>query len=199
MRDDWTMTDGVDQGSDERAAQQGAGMLANLPRTRPQRASARRVAARRTASRDDPAGPSDGAPAPAKRVAKAAAGSTSTAAKPAQTGSRPKVTPGAKTSVKDAAGSKRGSVKSAKPKPKPAAGVKRPAKAARRPRSAPEYEPAPRQGFAAEEDGLTGSVQPPGGAELVASATEIIGELAKSGLATGERLLKDVFSRLSPS
>jgi hypothetical protein len=33
----------------------------------------------------------------------------------------------------------------------------------------------------------------------VASAVEIVGELAKSGLSTGERLLKDVFSRLSPS
>jgi hypothetical protein len=42
-------------------------------------------------------------------------------------------------------------------------------------------------------------VQPPGGTELVTSAVEIVGELAKSGLATGERLLKDVFSRLSPS
>jgi hypothetical protein len=57
----------------------------------------------------------------------------------------------------------------------------------------------PRQGFAAEEEGLTGAVQPPGGAELVASATEIIGELAKSGLSTGERLVKDLLSRLSPS
>jgi hypothetical protein len=42
-------------------------------------------------------------------------------------------------------------------------------------------------------------VQPPGGAELVASATEILGELAKSGLSTGERLVKDLLSRLSPS
>jgi hypothetical protein len=39
-------------------------------------------------------------------------------------------------------------------------------------------------------------VQPPGGAELLASAAEIVGELTKSGLATGERLLKDVLSRL---
>jgi len=39
-------------------------------------------------------------------------------------------------------------------------------------------------------------VQPPGAAELVASAAEIVGELAKAGLSTGERLLKDVFSRL---
>jgi hypothetical protein len=42
-------------------------------------------------------------------------------------------------------------------------------------------------------------VQPPGGAELVTVAAEIVGELAKAGLSTGERLLKDVFARLSPS
>jgi hypothetical protein len=39
-------------------------------------------------------------------------------------------------------------------------------------------------------------VAPPGGAELVSAAAEIVGELAKAGLSTGERLLKDVFSRL---
>jgi len=41
-------------------------------------------------------------------------------------------------------------------------------------------------------------VQPPGSTELLASAVEIVGDLAKSGLATGERVLKDVFSRLTP-
>ena len=35
-------------------------------------------------------------------------------------------------------------------------------------------------------------MHPPGGTELVASAAEIIGELAKAGLSTGERLFKDV-------
>jgi hypothetical protein len=39
-------------------------------------------------------------------------------------------------------------------------------------------------------------VHPPGGAELVASAAEIVGEIAKAGILTGERLLKDVLSRL---
>jgi hypothetical protein len=39
-------------------------------------------------------------------------------------------------------------------------------------------------------------VQPPGGAELVASAVEIVGELAKAGLTSGERVLRDVFSHL---
>jgi hypothetical protein len=55
-------------------------------------------------------------------------------------------------------------------------------------------EPAPRQGF--ECEGERASVHPPGGAELVASAAEIVGELAKAGIATGERVLKDVLSRL---
>jgi hypothetical protein len=57
-------------------------------------------------------------------------------------------------------------------------------------------EPAPRQGFESDSERASGSVHPPGGAELVASAAEIVGELAKAGIATGERLLKDVFSRL---
>jgi len=39
-------------------------------------------------------------------------------------------------------------------------------------------------------------VQPPGAAELVASAAEIVGELAKAGLSRSERLLKDFVSRL---
>jgi hypothetical protein len=39
-------------------------------------------------------------------------------------------------------------------------------------------------------------VQPPGGAELLISAAEIVGELAKAGVSRSERLLKDVLSRL---
>jgi hypothetical protein len=57
-------------------------------------------------------------------------------------------------------------------------------------------EPAPRQGFECEGERATGPVQPPGGPELVASAAELVGELAKAGVSVGERLLKDVFSRL---
>jgi hypothetical protein len=52
------------------------------------------------------------------------------------------------------------------------------------------------QGFESESDRARGPVHPPGGAELVASAAEVLGELAKSGLSTGERLLKDLLSRL---
>jgi hypothetical protein len=57
-------------------------------------------------------------------------------------------------------------------------------------------EPAPRQGFECEGERATGPVQPPGGPELVATAAELVGELAKAGVSAGERLLKDVFSRL---
>jgi len=45
-------------------------------------------------------------------------------------------------------------------------------------------------------DRATGPVQPPGGAELISSAAEIFSELARSGLSTGERLLKDALARL---
>ncbi len=61
----------------------------------------------------------------------------------------------------------------------------------REPRGA-SVEPAPRQGFECEGERASGTVHPPGGAELVASAAEIVGELAKAGLSTGERLLKDL-------
>jgi hypothetical protein len=74
---------------------------------------------------------------------------------------------------------------------------KRPSAAAKRPRApARVREPAPRQGFESDTESMSGSVRPPGGVEFVASAAEIVGELAKAGLSTGERLLKDVFSRL---
>jgi hypothetical protein len=42
-------------------------------------------------------------------------------------------------------------------------------------------------------------VQPPGGAELLLSAAELVGELAKAGVSRTERLLKDAFSRLPGS
>lgn len=54
----------------------------------------------------------------------------------------------------------------------------------------------PSQGFECEGERASRPVQPPGAPELVASAAEIVGELAKAGFSTGERLLKDVLSRL---
>jgi hypothetical protein len=69
----------------------------------------------------------------------------------------------------------------------------------RAPSSARRRGAAPTQGFESDSENMNGSVQPPGGAELVASAAEIVGELAKVGLSAGERLLKDAFSRLPRS
>ena len=46
------------------------------------------------------------------------------------------------------------------------------------------------------EERASGSVHPPGGTELIASAAELVGELAKAGFSTGERLFKDALSRL---
>jgi hypothetical protein len=116
------------------------GVLANLPRTRPQRGSARRDAARLTA-----------------------AGKTT---KPVRTAA-----------------------------PKPATAKKRPPRATKR-AAKPLQDPAPRQGFETESDPVSGPVSPPGGMDLFASAAELAGELTKTGLSTGGRLLKDVLGRL---
>jgi hypothetical protein len=114
------------------------GVLANLPRTRPQRSSARRDAARRA---------------------------TAVKATPAHAPTRKQTT-----------------------------AKKRPAKA----KSPAEHlrDTVPRQGFETESEPVSGSVQPPGGVELLASVAELAGELAKTGLSSGGRLLRDVFSRL---
>jgi hypothetical protein len=54
---------------------------------------------------------------------------------------------------------------------------------------------APLQGFECDSE-TSGSVQPPGAVELLASAAEIVSELAKAGVSRSERLLKDLVSRL---
>ena len=137
----------------------GEGVLANLPRTRPQRSSARRAAARKTAT--------TAAAAPAETKAKRpAAVKTAATAKPKRA-----------------------------PAPKAQARAPRP-KAAPRRRAVSVDESVPRQGFESEMDRATGPVQPPSGAELISSAAEIFGELARTGISTGERLVKDALSRL---
>ncbi len=65
-----------------------------------------------------------------------------------------------------------------------------------RARSARVLEEIPPQGYECEDDAARGAVRPPGGLELVASAVELVGEFAKSGISTGERLVKDALSRL---
>lgn len=106
------------------ASAEGPSILAGLPRTRPQRASARRAAARSTGPR--------------------------------------KVT------------------------------------RARVSRSQTVEEPVPLQGYEPEGDSLHRPIQPPGGAELIASVAELAGELTKAGVSTGARVLKDFLSRVTP-
>ncbi len=127
------------------AALASEGVLANLPRTRPQRASARRDAARRAAG-------------PARSSAPTAARAASAPAR------------------------------------KQATTKKRPAKAKVPPERA--QDPVPRQGFESEGDPVSGPVQPPGSVNLLSSAAELAGELTKSGLSSGGRLLKDFIARL---
>lgn len=146
------------------------GVLANLPRTRPQRSSARRAAARRQSARNDSKQPAKRAPVARAKAAKpkkadAQAATARPAAAQAATARQP-------------------------PRRKPATTRAAPPKV---------DETVPRQGFESELDRARGPVQPPGGAELVASAAELIGELARGGLSAGERLLRDALSWLPRS
>jgi hypothetical protein len=144
------------------------GVLAGLPRTRPQRSSARRDASRR-----DTSAKTATAPAPTRNA---------TTAKPSPTPARKarKATT-AKPTISAPAR------KATTPKKRPA----RTHLAAQ-----PLQDPAPRQGFEAERDHLGGPVQPPGGLDLFASAAELAGELTKTGVSAGGRLLKDALARL---
>lgn len=158
-----------------------ASVLANLPRTRPQRSSPRRTAAR-SANAARASASAEGAPPRERSTRPSQETRAATTTAPARRG-RPKP-------ARSAAGKKRAATSASK----------RPTGASRRPARQPRArEAVPRQGFESDGDRARGPVQPPGGTELVASAVEIVGELAKSGLAAGERLVKDVFSRLSPS
>jgi hypothetical protein len=164
-------------------ATDGQGVLSNLPRTRPQRSSARRTAARAaTAAAATTAGARASDPTPAASNGRSAA---STPRKGA--GSTAKRAPAARSATKTR-GAKAGGAKAGRQR----AGASR----TRAPRPTANAEPAPRQGFECESEHTSRAVHPPGGAELVASVAEILGELTKAGVATGERLLKDALSRL---
>jgi hypothetical protein len=149
------MSDSPSGDPHEPASLDGPGILAGLPRTRPQRASARRTASRaRKPSAASPRQPSATSPR------------------------QPSATPPRQATKRAPA--------------KARAAVKQPAPVKH---SATAYERAPRQGFEAEPDSL-GPVQPPGSTELVSSAAELAGELAKAGVATGARVLRDFLARL---
>lgn len=166
------------------AQQNEQGVLANLPRTRPQRTSRRRAAARSAAR-----WPGGADAAPARR------GDGSVPPKETADSGAARAKADRPTAPRRASGKNDGS-----------AAERRRASArgrasARRQTSAPKrrissQEAAPRQGFEGDGDAASGPVQPPGAAELLGSAAEIVGELAKAGLSRSERLLKDVVSRL---
>ncbi len=149
------------------AAQPGEGVLSNLPHTRPQRSSARRAAAREAAA-------GTGKPKPATSAgggdgAQRRTKATGTAAR------KPKTT---------------------KPKAvRASAARERANKDARRARPS-RLEPVPRQGYASEGDRVSGPVSPPGSTEFLATAAELVGELAKASASRGERLVRDALSRL---
>jgi|HubBroStandDraft_3_1064219.scaffolds.fasta_scaffold06021_4 hypothetical protein len=157
------------------------GVLAGLPRTRPQRTSARRAAQRSKAGK-----PATSAP-PKKTVASAAEGKASPVK--AVKASAPRTRPG-RAGTKPALPAKaRASATSAKGK---AASSGKTASSGK-----PTQPPAPRQGYEPEEEvELGNTVSPPSGVELVESVADIVGELANSGLAAGGRILKDAFSLL---
>jgi hypothetical protein len=186
------------------AARDGQDVLANLPRTRPQRSTPRRAAARRAAGAEQAANaaPSaNGAPSPRKPgAAKGAAGASRAPATGATAGAKGRAT--SKTLKRAAAKpAAAGAAGKARAQTGVAASKASLATAAARPRRAPAKastgtDAVPRQGFASDGDRMSGPVAPPGGAEFLATAAEIVNELAKAGLSSGGRLFKDVLSRL---
>jgi hypothetical protein len=169
------------------------GVLSNLPRTRPQRTTERRLASRE--GKRSTGGPrrratGDSVNGSASSAGATANGTAGEAAKGA-TGATAKSTPKPKRAAR--ATTPRKPRKANKPTAsKPAAAKDSAPRGAR----AEPVESAPRQGFESEPSRTTGAVQPPGGTELVAGAVEIVGELARAGVSAGERALKDLFSRL---
>jgi hypothetical protein len=167
------------------AAQDGAGVLSQLPRTRPQRASARRAAARESRA-PAPATPESAAGQTAAPERKSRPKSTS---KRATAAKRPRAGEGAAAKPKPSASKRTGAA------PKSAAPGRERRTASGASARAREEE-VPSQGFATEGERVSGPVAPPGGPELFATAAEIVSELARAGVSTGERVVRDVLSRL---
>lgn len=176
------MSETAGEGVDSSAAQESQarsddGVLERLPRTRPQRTSARRAAARAGSEGAEPApgAEADSPDAPGATNARRASGAAPRKA-PARRGStQPSRAKAA------SARARTGAPERDRPSRRPAGETARTA--------------APRQGFESEAES-TRSIQPPNGIELIGSAVEIVGELTKAGLSKSEHLLKDVLSRL---
>ena len=152
-------------GSDADTIPEG-GILAALPRTRPQRASARREAAR---------------------------ASTATEAKPANARATRVVSAKTRASIKSTTPKRPAAPKRPATPTKPTTVRKRSPKLIAKPPEPPApkqgYEPE-------EEVELGATVHPPSSAELVESVADIVSELAGSSFAAGGRLLKDALSLL---
>ncbi len=147
-----------DSGEPPAAPETEPGVMSSLPKTRPQRPSARRASARQATAARSSAAADDAPPARASRAAPSRGG--------------PRKAPAKKVN----AGRTKGS---SGPNRRPPAPTAEPTR-------------APRQGFEAESEIETGkAVAPPNGVELAASVVELLGELAQSGLRSGERLLRD--------
>ncbi|HTA12452.1 MAG TPA: hypothetical protein VK765_03445 [Solirubrobacteraceae bacterium] len=177
------MSDPDDTQREATAESNGVGVLANLPRTRPQRSSPRRAAARASSAAAGPSKSNASKPNTSKPNTSKAGASKASPSKASPNKASPNKASPSKASPSKAAPGKAAKGKAAKSKP--IAGA-----------NAAEAAPAPRQGFESESEHSNRTVHPPGGAELVASVAEIVGEFAKAGLSTGERLLKDALSRL---
>jgi hypothetical protein len=177
-----SMSDGIERPGQPNSDGEGSGVLANLPRTRPQRASPRRAAARQS-----DAGKTDGADAARSGERSATRGSRAPSADPSAASGAGEATRASRPAPSARAGRRAARNRSAK----------RASGAQGRPtRSTPKLDAVPSQGYESDDDAATGAVQPPGGTELLISAAEIVGELAKAGISRSERLVKDVLSRL---
>ena len=154
-------------GTSAGAAEQG--VLSQLPRTRPQRPSARqgRVAESR------PGGRTDSRRGRRSRETEEVQG-----------------TRGERQAHRAARANARKPAKAQAPQRVKAATPHAPRRA-----KAPAEQQVPRQGFESESDRARGPVRPPGGTELLTSAAEIVGELTKAGFSTGERLLRSLLPR----
>jgi hypothetical protein len=164
------------------------GVLARLPPKRPQRSSRRRAAARGATVGARTAPAQGGTEATDAGTAATKAGSPTTRTGTTRTKARTAAAGGRARRPGKGGQPARFSKRQVGPRPRPAAGP--------RPDSSERRDGVPRQGFESESDSASGPVQPPGGIELVASAAEIVAELARAGLSAGERLLGDLVGRL---
>jgi hypothetical protein len=204
VRHDKTVNDADSLNGREAESIPDGGILAALPRTRPQRATARR-----TAARGD--GPSKALATKTSVRARAGKGQKQRPAKtqkPAETTERKPVTTARRKPTSTTTRAAKAASAPAKPSTRAAnataksatQAAKTPARTSKRTVKAPTKSvepPTPKQGYEPEEEvELGATVHPPSGAELVESVADIVGELAGSSLAAGGRLLKDAFSLL---